>query len=252
MAQSLPESASSRSSNLHSGDDEFDGSPTVSENNVSGTSTSAAEPRLIPYPAPLPKFSPATVDVLNSAVKSKVMLVYGEIIKESMAFYANMILSNTAQAKVSIANIVRTMIEHYPVLVVSDRNSSWSYFNGKLSSYLRYFRNWVKNKLNTKHPVKLIKLVQTPHLVLDPTDYDNHIDEIKTATTKRTPNISHLTQLVQATFAQRRKWIDESPLQELTMKAIFDKFPCFKLEEMRHLEVKMLHGEEKVLKFAGE
>ena len=74
------------------------------------------ERSIIPYPAPLPKFTETVERVLMSGNKSKVMRIYNDIVKEAMMFYANSIPSETARTKISIANIGRSMIECYPVL----------------------------------------------------------------------------------------------------------------------------------------
>jgi len=56
---------------------------------LSATSESV-EASTISYPAQLPRFSPPIVQVLKDGNKTKVMLLYSDIMKEACAFYSSM------------------------------------------------------------------------------------------------------------------------------------------------------------------
>jgi len=207
---------------------------------------------LITYPASLPQFSPPVAEVLKTGVKSQVMLIYTEIVKESMLFYMNKLPTDTARAKLSLANIGRTVIERYPVLAVSDRQQPWSYFNEKLSMYLRNARNRIKHKLSC-HPAKVAKLA-VPHAAteqLSDEQYDEHITNVKLEMSKKEPDIVHLKELARATYVRRRSWIDSTPSQDLRLTGVLEKFPCFKLPELLLQELSLMKGEDKVNGFEG-
>jgi len=214
--------------------------------------TDDADMPVIPYPASLPQFSPPVADVLKAGVKSQVMLIYTEIVKESMLFYMNKLPTDTARAKLSLANIGRTVIERYPVLAVSDRQQPWSYFNEKLSMYLRNARNRIKHKLSSR-PVKVAKLA-VPHVAseqLSDEQYEEHITNVKLEMSKKEPNIDHLKELAHATYVRRRSWIDSTPSHDLRLTGVLDKFPCFKLPDLLLQELSLMKGEEKVSGFEG-
>lgn len=227
------------------------------DRNTSSSETDAgiaADVPFVQYPASLPKFSPPIADVLASGVKSQVMLVYTEIVKESMLFYMNMLPRDTGRAKLSLANIGRTMVERYPVLAVSDRQNPWTYFNEKLSQYLRNARNRIKHKLSSpSRTVKVAKLtvhnVSAPQLSEE--DYEKHVSELKLEMVKKEPDVEHLKELARITYTKRRSWVDGTPSHELSMRGILDQFPCFRLPELLLQELALMHGEEKVNDFDG-
>ncbi len=147
--------------------------------------------QIITYPAPLPQFSPTIEGVLASGSKSQVMNIYNEIVKEAKTFYTPMMPTDTFKAKASYANVGKTVIEKYPVLSVSDGRpgspTPWSFFTGKLSSYMRNGRCRLKHKLYERQPaakvaktVGLCHVPPLPNLVnMSGDEYEKHVDEIK-------------------------------------------------------------------------
>ena len=71
---------------------------------LSATSESD-EVSTISYPAQLPPFSPPIAQVLKDGNKTKVMLLYSEIIKEACAIYSAICPSQTVLAKQSLLNV---------------------------------------------------------------------------------------------------------------------------------------------------
>lgn len=81
---------------------------------------------IVEYPAPIPKFSVAIQQLLSIGNKVKVMQIYGDIIKEACCFYSSLCPIETAKAKLSLANIGRTIVEKYPTLAVADYQNPWT------------------------------------------------------------------------------------------------------------------------------
>lgn len=109
------------------------------------------EARTVGYPAPLPTFTKSVAETLKGGNKPSVMKIYSDIVKECAAFYGGLVPTETYSAKISLANIGRTIIETYPVLAVPDFTNPWSYFNDKLSKTLRNCRSRIKRKLTDSH-----------------------------------------------------------------------------------------------------
>jgi len=182
------------------------------------------------------------------------MLIYSDIVKESMMFYANIIPVETARAKLSMANIGRSMIERYPVLSVSDRSQPWSHFNDKLSSYLRNARSRIKHKLEMSSPraMKMVKMSRpAKYQAITESEYSQFVTELKAEATKRSPDLEHSKELLISTFQHRRTWIDNTPSDKLTMSSILEVFPCFKIPTMLLEELTLIKGQESVSGFDG-
>ena len=147
--------------------------------------------------------------------------------KEAMVYYASIIPPDTARAKVSMANIGRSVIERYPILAVADRPQPWTHFNEKLLSYLRNSRNRIKHKLNapaTAHPLKFVKVAsvcQTSRQ-LSEDEYSRYISDIKAESSKQVPDVQHLKELTLITYSNRRRWIDNTPSSQLRMATVFE------------------------------
>jgi hypothetical protein len=94
---------------------------------TSSVSDNATPLPVVPYPAPLPKFSPTIAEVLLSGNKARAMLMYGEIEKEAKNFCAAFIPTDTANAKASLANIGRSMILLQPIGPICGRTSMKNY-----------------------------------------------------------------------------------------------------------------------------
>ena len=228
------------------------GSPPSHDQEEIGESGSKA---IVPHPAPLPKFTPELESVLKSGNKVKVMLVYTEIVKEAKVFYAPIIPTDTARAKVSMGNIGRTIIEQYPVLAVADRPNLWTHFNEKLSSQLRNSRSRVKHKLDmVPRPLKVAKVsaVVMEQTELDEADYIQYTAEIQKEMLKGGPDMEHLKQLVTSTHVNRRKWIDGTSSSELKLCNILEKFPCFSIPDLLLHELSMMKGKDCVAHFNGK
>lgn len=247
----------------HTSDDNTESGPSTSPSrsdisaSTSQSSSCAEQPErgLIQYPAPLPKFTDTVEKVLTSGNKSKVMLIYSDIVKEAMNFYANIIPSETARAKLSMANVGRSVIERYPVLAVSDRSQPWSHFNDKLSSHLRNARSRIKHKLENSSPraMKMVKMSNpAKHRTITESEYSQFVAELKAEAAKRSPDLEHSKELLGATFDLRRQWIDKTPSDKLTMSSILEEFPCLKSPPMLKEELALVKGLESVSGFAGE
>jgi hypothetical protein len=217
---------------------------------------------MVNYPAPLPKFSKPIADVLQSSVRSRVMLIYSDIIKECSQFYMPLMPTETAKAKISLTNIGRTVTEHYPVLAIPDRPNAWTHFNEKLSSYLRNARSRIKHKLNKTYisrPVTIAKLPNPPEIPTDLTaqkncteeEYAHHSAELRKEVLKKDRDEHHILELLRLTHTKRRLWIDNTPSTELRMSSILEKFPVFTMPRMLVEELRLLKGEQ-VDKFDGK
>jgi hypothetical protein len=224
------------------------------------TESESTDRPFITYPAPLPKFSQSLEDVLRSGIKSRVMLVYGEIVKEASTFYSSIVPTETARAKVSMAHIGRTMTKQYPALAVADRSNPWTHFNEKLSSYLRNGRNRIKKKLgcsDSEQKQKSMSLAKVAAVAVVPKhisteEYLKYISDIKTETAKRTQDMNHLKQLLFLTYMNRRAWIDETPSSQLRLSTVLETFPCFRYQELLVEELAVFKGRDTVDGFPGE
>jgi len=85
-----------------------------SEEVILSATSESVEASTISYPAPLPRFSAPIVHVLKDGNKTKVMLLYSDIIKEACAFYSAICPSQTGLAKQSLLNVGKTVTENFP------------------------------------------------------------------------------------------------------------------------------------------
>ncbi len=221
-------------------------SPTLSlpSSTLSSSPATITTIAIVPYPAPIPKFSPTINSVLQSGNKSQISLVYNDVIKEAQSFYATLCPIDTASAKQSMDHIGRTMVEKYPILAVSDGHTPYSFFNKKLSSALRNVRNRLKHKITQYEGGKPKKMKITVNLpipvALSEPDYDKHIIEIKKESVKSAPDIDHLHELLSVTFINRREWINSSTSTDVHLTTILQKFPCFTMAPMLLIELEFI------------
>jgi hypothetical protein len=143
------------------------------------------------------------------------------------------------------------------VLAVADNKSMWSYFNNKLSSAIRNMRTRTKRKLNSpvqnsaKKKISIPVVVKVSMELLSEDDYKKKKADLKSASSKDSPDLQHISLLVAATFPNRRKWIDESSSVDLRLHKVLEIFPCFKTACCLIQELKLLHGNESVENFPG-
>lgn len=215
---------------------------------------------VISYPAPLPKFSKPIADVLSCGVRSRVMLVYSDIVRECQQFYMALLPSNTARAKLSMNNIGRTITEQYPVLAMPDRPNAWTHFNEKLSSYIRNARSRIRHKLSNpssmSRPVAVAQLPSMPDGAscsknCTEEDYICHVDEMKKEFLKKDRDEQHILELLKITHTKRRKFIDSTPSVELRMSEILEKFPVFSMPSMMVEELRLMKDVAKVDRYDG-
>ena len=80
------------------------------------------------------------------------------------------------------------MIERYLTLVVSDRQHPPSFFNEKLSQYLRNSRNRIKHKLTAKYGTGKVAKLAVPRTIceqLSDEQYEEHNSDVKLQMSKK-------------------------------------------------------------------
>jgi len=210
---------------------------------------------VIGYPAPVPSFSRPIAQVLADGNKSKVMLLYSDIVKEASAFYSAICPSETSAAKQSMMNIGKTLIDSFPALAVADHQNPWTYFNDKLSSALRNARCRLKRKLASPSAAasapKSFRVVQPVVHELSEELYKKHVAELKREACKSKPDVNHMKFLLQQTHHNRRAWIDSKPSAELRLATVVDEYPCFRIPDVVLEEFRLFKGAAVVDNFTG-
>jgi len=249
----IPKSESDVPSTSHTSNISVDDASSE-EVTLSATSESD-EVSTISYPAPLPPFSPPIAQVLKDGNKTKVMLLYSDIIKEACAFYSAICPSQTGLAKQSLLNVGKTVTENFPVLSVADHPNPWTYFNDKLSSALRNTRCRLKRKLASPTAAvttpKSLRIIQPVMQEVSEEVYKRHVGELKREAVKAKPDMNHMKFLLQQTHHNRRAWIDTKSSAELRLATVVDEYPCFRMPEMLLEEFRLFKGAAVVDNFAG-
>jgi hypothetical protein len=126
----------------------------------------------VAYPASLLKFSSIIAKILQNEPKSKLMLVYPEIIKECVAFYDSICPTDTAKAKISYENIGRTLVEKFPNLSSPSEDGKseiWQFLRAsclKECKMHRIKRKWQDSSLNTNIKRKTVEIAEIKSKVI--------------------------------------------------------------------------------------
>ena len=180
------------------------------------------------------------------------MLIYSDVIKESAAFYSGICPGDTSKAKISMEAIGRTITERFPVLATSDAKNPWSYFNTKLSSAMRNSRCRIKRKLTPPHhrPTKAVR-VENPSRDLDETEYVEFVQQLKKVVSNKKADMTNIKTLLQTTFNNRRKWINNSLSTDLPLSRILTEYPCFRMPSCILEELRLITSNSAVSEFPG-
>jgi hypothetical protein len=116
----------------------------------------------------------------------------------------------------------------------------------------------IRHKLNTdlntdkRKPSSVARVTAgTVSKEISQEEYDKYVSNIKLESSKRSPDINQLKELLFVTHVNRRRWIDSSPYSELRLSAVFEMFPCLSFSELLIHEMALFKGQEIIDAFPG-